>query len=59
MAIWVLPGPVLADTLRNNYADLLNSIVTRKRQLFTEPFDEQWWRMSRTARGLSRSGVSI
>ena len=35
-------APVLADTLRNNYADFLESIVTGTRRLFTEPFDERW-----------------
>ena len=35
-------APVLADTLRNNYADFLEGIVTSTRRLFTEPFDEQW-----------------
>jgi methyl-accepting chemotaxis protein len=35
-------APVLADTLRNNYADFLESIVTSTRRLFTEPFDERW-----------------
>lgn len=35
-------APVLADTLRDNYADFLESIVTSTRRLFTEPFDEQW-----------------
>ena len=35
-------APVLAGTLRNNYVDLLESIVTGTRRLFTEPFDERW-----------------
>jgi methyl-accepting chemotaxis protein len=35
-------APVLSDTLRNNYGDFLESIVTNARRLFTEPFDEQW-----------------
>ena len=35
-------APVLADTLRHNYADFLESIVTGTRRLFTEPFDERW-----------------
>ena len=35
-------APVLANTLRNNYADFLESIVTGTRRLFTEPYDERW-----------------
>jgi methyl-accepting chemotaxis protein len=35
-------APVLADSLRQNYDELFRRIVTSLRQLFTEPFDEQW-----------------
>jgi len=35
-------APVLADTLRNNYADFLETIETSTRRLFTEPLDERW-----------------
>ena len=35
-------APVLAETLRASRADLLESIVTATRRLFTEPFDELW-----------------
>jgi methyl-accepting chemotaxis protein len=38
----IIFAPVLADTLRNNYADFLESIVAGTRRLFTEPFDERW-----------------